>query len=162
MRRSTPPSANRRGRRANVALETLLFLPVLLAFLLAFVEFAATVNAEQKLVRASHAGAKCAAEGATLEQIREVVDYNLGRGALAEHRCITVSAVVRRHGNGNGHGHEHEELVPVDCPEHLPPHTLLVVTVDAPTRRVVPNLLRCIGICLADDELVGQTAIRKE
>jgi hypothetical protein len=155
MRRSTPPSANRRVRRASVALETLLFLPLLLAFLLAFVEFAATVNAEQKLVRASHAGAKCAAEGATLDQIREVVDYNLGRGALAEHRCISVAAVVRdRHG--------HEELVPVDCPEHLPPHTLLVVTVDAPTRRVVPNLLRCIGICLADDELVGQTAIRKE
>ena len=155
MRRSTPPSANARGRRGSVALETLLFLPLFVVFLIAFVEFTAIVNAEQKLVRASHAGAKCAGEGATLEQIRDVVDYNLGRGALAEHRCITVAMVVR-----NRHGEE--ELVPVEAPECLPPHTLLVVTVNAPTRRVVPNLLRSIGVCLSDDELVGQTALRKE
>ncbi|HVK08628.1 MAG TPA: TadE/TadG family type IV pilus assembly protein [Gemmataceae bacterium] len=153
MRRSTPP--NPRARRGSVAVETLLFLPLFLIVLLAFVEFAAIVTCEQQLVRASHAGAKCAAEGATCEQIREVIDYNLGRGALCGHRRISVCRVVKNH-----HGHEH--LVPVEDPECLPPHTLLVVTVEAPAARVVPNLLRCVGIRLSDDELSGQTAIRKE
>jgi hypothetical protein len=142
-------------RRGSIALETLLFLPLFVILLLAFVEFAAIVNVEQQVVRASHAGAKCAAEGATLDQIRDVVDYNLGRGPLGCHRRITVARVVTdRHGC--------EELVPVEDPECLPPHTLLVVTVEAPTTKVVPNFLRSIGVCLSDDELVGQTAIRKE
>ena len=152
MRRSKRPSANRGG---SVAIETLLFIPLFILLLVAFVEFAAIVDAEQKLIRASHAGAKCAAEGATEEQIREVVDYNLGRGALGCHRKITVATVVRDRDGC-------EELVPVECPERLPPRTLLVVTVEAPTRRVVPGLLRAFGICLSDDDLAGQTAVRKE
>jgi hypothetical protein len=79
---------------------------------------------------------------------------NLGRGALGHHRRITVATVRTRHGE--------EELVAVEDPECLPPHTLVVVTVEAPARRVVPSLLRSFGICLSDDDLAGQTALRKE
>ncbi|HKB04299.1 MAG TPA: TadE/TadG family type IV pilus assembly protein [Gemmataceae bacterium] len=155
MRPSTLWSANRHRRRGgNIAIETLLFLPLFVLVLAAFVEFAAIQSAQQKLVRASHAGAKAASEGADLRQIREVVDVNLGPGALGRHREIKVAMVVH-----TPHG---EHMVPVNHPERLPARTPVVVQICAPAAKVAPNLLRSVGFNLSDDELSGETVMWKE
>ena len=153
MRRSMSPTAKSR-RRGSVALEFLFLAPVLLGLLLAFVEYSSIVSCEEKLCRASHAGCKAASHGANLHQIHEVVDHNLGNGAIRHHRKIEVCRIV--------HTHHGDRLEPVKYPERLPCGTELVVIVQCEAEKVIPNLLGRIGFNLCGEHLTGETTQCKD
>ena len=141
-------------RRGTVALEFLWLAPVLLGLLLAFVEYTAIVSCEEKLCRASHAGCTAACHGASLHQIHEIVDRNLGCGPLGHHREIKVCRVV--------HTHHGVHLEPVHHPEHLPCGTEIVVNVECEAEKVIPNLLGRIGFRLCGEVLTGETTQCKD
>jgi len=152
MRRATSRPAN--DRRGSVALEFLFLFPLFLGLVLAFVEFTTIIRCEEKLCRASHAGSKAASRGATRAEIAEAAGLALGSGTLGEHSRVEVSRVVR--------GPDGDYLVSVAHPEVLPPGTPVVVTVEAPTAKVVPNFLRAVGLDLCGEHLTGQTTFLKE
>src|SRR5579872_2474051 len=75
--------AKRTPRRGALALELLFALPVLLAVILATVEFSQLLVARQQLLVASREGARVAAQGGSPDDVQQAVAQFLGTGPLA-------------------------------------------------------------------------------
>src|SRR5947209_2475357 len=134
--------ANRTVRRGTLALELLFALPVLLAVLLATVEFSMLLVARQQLLVASREGARVAAQGGDSTEVQQAVALFLGTGPLAGAR---VDAVLTD-----------------DSGQPLPSGAAVAVTLSLPTTQAVPDLLAFIGVSLRRDTLITQTVMRKE
>jgi Flp pilus assembly protein TadG len=123
-------------------IELLFALPILLAVLLAVVEFSLILVARQQLVTASREGARVAAQGGTVADVVQAVQQFLGTGTLSG---AAVSAVLT---DDNG--------VP------LPSGSPVAVTVSLPLTQVAPDLLRFVGFSINGQTLATQTVMRKE
>jgi Flp pilus assembly protein TadG len=126
----------RAGRRAALTIEVLLIMPVLLMVLLAVVEFSLLIVAGQRLADASARGARAAAQGASLPEIRKVVQISLGKGNLS---AAKVSAFVPPHAGQ-----------PVE------------VVVQLPAAQAVPDLLSFVGFSIKNTNLSRRTSLPKE
>jgi Flp pilus assembly protein TadG len=129
-------------RRATVAVELLLALPVLLAVLLGVVEFSLLLVARQELVTASREGARVAAQGGAQTDVIQAVQQFLGAGNLSS---ATITAVLT-----DGMGQPLASGQPVS------------VTVSLPATKAAPDLLKFIGFSIGGETLTAQTIMRKE
>jgi Flp pilus assembly protein TadG len=129
-------------RRATVAVELLLALPVLLAVLLGVVEFSLLLVARQELVTASREGARVAAQGGAQTDVIQAVQQFLGAGNLSS---ATITAVLT-----DAMGQPLASGQPVS------------VTVSLPATKAAPDLLKFIGFSIGGETLTAQTIMRKE
>jgi hypothetical protein len=120
-------------------MELLLALPIVLAILLAIVQFALLLSARQQVTVAAREGARVAALGGSPADVRAVVDRFIGP---------SVGTVTARMTDEAG--------------DPLPPGEPIEVAVRVPTRRMVPELLGMIGFALGDRDLVARAVMRKE
>ncbi len=133
---------NRQTRRGVLALEMLLFLPVLLGVLLATVEFSMLLVAEQQVLIASREGARVAAQGGDTTDIQNAVQVFLGNGRLGQ---ATVTAILTDQSG-----------------QPIPSGGAVAVSVSLPATQAVPDLLVLLGYSISGDTLVGTTVLRKE
>lgn len=129
-------------RRASVAIETILLLPVFLVVLFGTVEFGMVLIAKQQLLTASREGARVGALGGDETEVRAAVARVLGTGNLAS------ADVQARLTDDNG--------LPLASGEPVE------VSVDLPAGSAAPNLLRLIGYSLDGQHVVARTSMRKE
>ncbi len=138
-----PTSKRSPGRKGGIlALELLFALPVVLALLLAMIEFSTLLVARQQLLAASREGARVAAQGGTADDVAAAVRLFLGAGPLGN---ATVDAVLA---GADG--------------QPVPSGGAVAVTVRLPTAQAVPDLLAFIGFSIQNETLVTQTVMRKE
>ena len=127
----------RSARRAVFTVELILTLPIVLLLLLALIEFSLLAHGHQKLVVAARDGARVASlSGASEGQVKWAVLRHL-RGPMAEQAEIRVRLAER---SGE----------PV------------TVQVAVPMKAAAPDLLRIVGLGLADRCLVAATTMAKE
>lgn len=127
----------KRRRVASISLELLLLLPIVLFICLAIVMFSVIETHEHQLVHASQLGCRVAAQGGRDEDVIKEVHRSLASERLRS----TVK-------------------IEIECEENLDDY--VVVRVWVPARKVVPNLLRYMGCALRDENLIGQTVMRRE
>jgi hypothetical protein len=134
---SRPPRRHR--RRAGIALETLLLLPVVLLVALAVIEFSLVLGARERLLVASREGARVAALGGDERAVDEAVRRHLGDGAFQDAKI---------------------DMLLKDPQTHQPLHTgdPVGVWVSLPAREAAPDPLGFFG----DETLVAGTVMRKE
>jgi Flp pilus assembly protein TadG len=125
-----------RRRRGSITLELLLALPILLAVLLATVEFGMLLLAQQQLQGASRDGARVGALGGTEQDVEDAALAVLGNGAFAQAQ------------------------ITADLPDK--PGEPVEVVVQIPAVKVVPDVLGFIGISLRDVTISAKTVMRKE
>lgn len=133
-----PRPTNATDRNGSISFEALLVLPVLLAVLLAVVEFGMIMASEQKLAEASGVGARTGSLGHSDEDVRAAVKAVLGPKQF--------------------------EKGSVEVQRWIDPHTgsMIEVRVQLPAAAASPNLLRSIGVDLSDETLTGRTVMRIE
>jgi hypothetical protein len=132
-----------RRRGGHLAVELLLVLPILMAFLLGMMEFSLILAARQSLLAASREGARVAAHGGTDDEVRATVKRVLGTGRLGDSKvCICSLQEDPQHPND---GRDRVE-----------------VRVCVPTTYIVPDMLRWIGISFRDQDMVACTVMLKE
>jgi Flp pilus assembly protein TadG len=120
------------------AVELLLLLPIVLAVLIAMVEYSMILSIDQQLAVASREGARVAAQGGTTVEVEAAARLVLGTGSVGQNTVVT-SQLTDVSGN---------------------PVTVQVVIADAST--VVPNMLRFVGFSINGTPLAGTTVMRRE
>ncbi|MBX7105494.1 MAG: pilus assembly protein [Gemmataceae bacterium] len=126
-------------RRAALAVELLLALPVLLAVLLATVEFSVFLSARQQVTSAAREAARVAALGGSADDVQTSVARFLGPN---------VAEIQSKLTDDNG------DPLPVGDP--------VTVVVTVPTFKMVPELLGFIGFSLRGTEISARAVMRKE
>lgn len=129
----------RKRRPATMTIELLFALPVLLAVLLATIEFSVFLSARQQVTSATREAARVAALGGSAEEIQTSVARFLGPN-VAEVQATLIDD------NGDPLG--------VGDP--------VTVVVSVPTARMVPELLGFIGFSLRGTEISARAVMRKE
>ena len=135
MERLRPTRISRRG---SGAFEALLVIPILLAVVLAVVEFALILSAEQKLAEASGVGCRTGSLGHSDHDVRAAV-----KAVIGDQKYDPDRVHIRRWND-----------------PHAGP--MIEVRVDLPAKAASPNLLRSVGIDLSGDTLTGRTVMRVE
>ena len=127
-----------RARRSGVmTLELVLVLPIVALILFAVVEFSLLFSARQSLVAASRSGARIGSlSGATAEDVERAVREQLDPCVCAD---LAVDVDLGRCSGD-----------PV------------IVSLRVPMCSVSPDLLKCIGFSVHDNELVAETVMCKE
>lgn len=133
-----PRPRRRNDRPASVSFEALLVIPVLLAVVVALVEFAMLIAAEQKLAEASGVACRTAAVGRSDDDCRHAVKAVLGK---KQYDAADIKIDRRRD-----------------------PHCgdVVEVCIHLPAKAAAPCVLRSCGVKLTDDTLVGRTYMRAE
>lgn len=134
--------ARRTRRPGSLSVEMLLLAPLLIAVVVAVVEFSLVVVALQKLEAASAIGARVAAQGGNARSVREAVLRALGQGRIG--KAEVVADLMGDDGYPLPSGSPVEVIVAVKAGE------------------VVPDLLGFIGFSIKDMKLRGRTLLRKE
>jgi Flp pilus assembly protein TadG len=119
-------------------METLLVLPILLAVVVALVEFAMVIVAEQKVAEASGLACRTAAVGRSDDDCKEAVKAVLGKRQYDEAKI----KIDRRRDAHLG--------------------DVVDVRVDLPVKAAAPCVLRSCGLKLCDDTLIGRTVMKAE
>ena len=135
----------RRGDRrkgAIQAMELLLIFPLMMAIFFGTVEYGLLLAAEARLYNASREGARVAAAGGNLDDVKAAVKTALLAG---EQNLVDIQAVLTDSLNNP-----------------LKPGDPVAVMVSAPATTLVPDYLRFIGISICGRCLIGQTVMRKE
>jgi len=127
-----------------MAMEFLLVFPLMLAIFFGTVEYGLLLAAEARLFNASREGARVAAAGGNIEDVRAAARTALLTG---EQSRVDIQAVLTD---------------PPSSSNPVLPGGQVAVIVCAPARALVPDFLRFIGMSLANRCLVGQTVMRKE
>lgn len=137
---------NRRTKQARsgaiMAMELLLILPLMMAIFFGTVEYGLLLAAEARLFNASREGARVAAAGGDIDDVKTAVKAALLKG---EQNLVDIQA-----------------LLTDDDDNPLKPGDQVAVMVSAPATTLVPDFLRFIGISISNRCLIGQTAMRKE
>jgi hypothetical protein len=146
MQRKCP--VRRRGdrRRGSLTMEMTLLFPVAMLFFLGMIEFSLLLHARQQLLAASREGARVAALGGSIEEIRSSVRGYLGSGRLGD-ADIQVTTML-----GD----------PVQDTREIGSGEPVQVWVSIPAGYVVPDLLRFVGYSIRNEELIARTVMRKE
>lgn len=135
-------AAKPRARRASLTIELLLITPVLVAVVIAAVEFALLIAAEHRLESAAALAARVAAQGGDAKAVSKAVHDSLGGGRWEK---VEVKAILEDDGGR---------------PLAAGSNVEVVVTIDA--AQVVPDLLGFVGFSLKDQTLRGRALLRKE
>lgn len=133
-----PRPNNRNSRRGWSTLESLFVLPVLLLVVVALVEFATLIAAEQKLAEASGVACRTAAVGRSDDDCKEAV-----KAVLGKHQYDAAKIHIDRRRDPH-------------CGE------VVEVCIHLPAKAAAPCVLRSCGVKLTDDDLVGRTYMRSE
>ncbi len=144
------PRRNRKG--AVLSVELVMVLPILLFVLLAFIEFGLMLMSQQGLAAASSLGARHAAlTWSTEATTQAVVDNALSGWSWKPNRELVVLV------NGS-------KIVLGGSDEiyNAPTGTIISVSVNVPTDKAAPNLLKWIGIDTAGKDLTTTYVTRKE
>ncbi len=128
----------RNSRRGSGAFEALIVIPILLAIVLAVVEFAMILSAEQKLAEASGVGCRTGSLGHSDHDVKAAV-----KAVIGDKRYDPDRIHIRRWKD-----------------KHAGP--MIEVKVEMPATAASPNLLRSVGIDLSGDTLTGRTVMRVE
>ncbi|MER3414820.1 MAG: hypothetical protein C4297_01210 [Gemmataceae bacterium] len=131
------------GRRGSFAVELILVLPILLALILAVVEFSMLLAARQQLQAASREGARVAALGGSLTDVQQAARRILGGGNLGQ---AQITATLTDPNTGQ----------PVRSGDPIQ------VCVRLPAHQAVPDFLAFVGISIRNQQLVACTVMRKE
>jgi hypothetical protein len=142
-------AATRRKSSARVgallAMELLLVLPLMMAIFFGTVEYGLYLAASARLSNASREGARVAAAGGNLDDVKAAVKAGLLKG---EQNLVDIQAVLTD---------------PPNSTQPVLPGSPVAVMVSAPVGALgVPDFLRFIGISIANRCLIGQTVMRKE
>lgn len=129
-------------RAGSLAVELLLVLPVLLAFLLGMLEFSMLLIVRQELLTASREGARVAAQGGGAADVEQAARVFLGTGSLSRANVVSV--------------------LTDDTGTPLPSGSPVAVTVSIPASQAVPDLLAFVGLSIRNETLAAQTVMRKE
>jgi hypothetical protein len=129
-------------------MELLLVLPIMMAIFFGTVEYGLLLAAEARLYNASREGARVAAAGGNIDDVRVAARTALLAGEATR---VDIQAVLTD-----------PPVTPGRPPTPKPPGSLVAVMVSAPARALVPDYLRFIGISIGHRCLVGQTVMRKE
>jgi len=130
---------------AIVAMEFLLVFPLMLAIVFGTVEYGLLLAAEARLFSASREGARVAAAGGNIDDVRAAAKTALLKN---EQMIVDIQAILY-----------------TDPPTNsLPvlPGGQVAVQVSAPACALVPDYLRFIGVSIAHRCIIGQTVMRKE
>ncbi|MFN0018825.1 MAG: TadE/TadG family type IV pilus assembly protein [Pirellulaceae bacterium] len=148
------PAPRKNSRKGAVlSVELVMVLPILLFVLLAFVEFGLMLMSQQGLAAASSLGARQAAlTGATEASVVTTVDNALAGWSWKPYRELVV--VVD--------GNKIDPLVAPDEIQLAPTGAVISVSVNVPTDKAAPNLLKWIGIDTAGKDLTTTYVTRKE
>jgi len=146
MRLRLPRSMKQVRRRGSLTVEMTLLFPIVLLFFLGMIEFSMMLHARQQLLAASREGARVAALGGDIEEVRQAVRIYLGGGRLGD-------ADVRLTALGSE---------PLQDARQIPSGEPVEVWVSIPAGYVVPDLLRIVGYSIRNEELVARTVMRKE
>lgn len=122
-----------------MAIELLFVLPILLALILASIEFSMLLSARQQITSATREAARVAALGGGEKDVQRILDRFLGPNDVT-FRMTTARA--------NG-----DPLEPGDPVE---------VKVTAPTTRFVPELMCFVGFSLKGTHLVSTAVMLRE
>ncbi|MCS6975910.1 MAG: pilus assembly protein [Gemmatales bacterium] len=133
-------------RRGSVTVEMTLLFPVVLLLFLGMIEFSMMLHARQQLLAASREGARVAALGGDLDEVRQAVRLYLGNGRLGD-ADVRLTATSSE---------------PVQDVREIPSGEPVEVWVSIPAGYVVPDLLRIVGYSIRNEELVARTVMRKE
>lgn len=129
---------------AIAAMELLLVFPLMMAIFFGTVEYGLLLAAEARLYNASREGARVAAAGGNLDDVKAAAKMAL---LLGEQSNVDIQAILTD--------------PPASSTPVLPGGQVSCrVCVSAGT--VVPDYLRFIGLSIANRCLVGQTVMRKE
>ena len=143
-----PAVTNRRGAGGRyggiLAMELLLIFPLMMAIFLGTVEYGLLLAAEARLYNASREGARVAAAGGNLDDVKAAVKTAL---LLGEQNLVDIQAILTD---------------PPNSSQPVLPGGQVVVFVSAPAKTLVPDYLRFIGMSIAHRCLIGQTVMRKE
>lgn len=126
-------------RRAALAMELLLALPILMTVVLGMVQFSLLISARQIVTVAAREGGRVAALGGTQEEIQAAVDRSIGCQVAQVQAAIDDAA-------GD----------PIDAGEPV------TVVVRVRTSCLVPELLSFAGISFRNQEMVARAVLRKE
>ncbi len=135
-------NGSRSGRRGTTAIQLLLVLPVLMAFLFGMIEFSMLLIVRQQLLTASREGARVAATGGTVADVQQATQLFLGGGSLSQ---ATIDVLLT---DASG--------------QPVTTGGAVAVTVSLPATQAVPDLLLFIGFSISDQTLIAQTVMRKE
>ena len=127
-----------------MAMELLLIFPLIMAIFFGTVEYGLLLAAEARLFNASREGARVAAAGGNLDDVKAAVKATLLKG---EQNLVDIQAVLTD---------------PPNSTQPVPPGSPVVVKVMASAKTLVPDFLRFIGFSIANRCLSGQTVMRKE
>jgi hypothetical protein len=127
-----------------MAMELLLILPLMMAIFFGTVEYGLLLAAEARLVNASREGARVAAAGGNLDDVKAAVKATLLKG---EQNLVDIQALLTD---------------PPNSTQPVPPGGRVAVMVNASAKTLVPDFLRFIGFSIANRCLSGQTVMRKE
>jgi hypothetical protein len=126
--------------------ELLFVFPILLGLLLAMIEFSMLLFSRQQLVAASREGARTAALGGDLVDVRDTVRRCLGEGRLGD-ADVSMTDVAGQ---------------PLSMAQAVPSGEPVEVWVRLPANHAVPDLLRIVGFSIRDEEIVARTVMRRE
>lgn len=138
-RRNTTRSSTRKRRQGAVlSMELIFVLPILLALILASVEFGMLWSSGRRVEEAAAAGCRTASfRGADEAAIRRSIERTLDRESLVK----SYSIDVRR---------------------DLPDPSEVCVTVSVPMKAAAPDMLGIIGFTLGSRRITAQSVMRKE
>jgi Flp pilus assembly protein TadG len=151
--RSRIPACPKKFRKGAVlSVELVMVLPILLFVLLAFIEFGLMLMSQQGLAAASSLGARQAAlTGATEASVVTTIDNALSGWSWKPNREIVVLV------NGS--------IIALDGSDQIanaPTGAVISVSVNVPTDKAAPNLLKWIGIDTDGKDLTTTYVTRKE
>lgn len=137
-RNSTRSSARKRRLGAVLSMELIFVLPILLALILASVEFGMLWSSGRRVEEAAAAGCRTASfRGADEAAIRRSIERTLDRASLVKNYAIDV----RR---------------------DLPDPSEVCVTISVPMKAAAPDMLGIIGFTLGSRKITAQSVMRKE
>ncbi len=137
-RNTTRISARKRRLGAILSMELIFVLPILLALILASVEFGMLWSSGRRVEEAAAAGCRTASfRGADEVAIRRSIERTLDRASLVKSYAVDV----RR---------------------DLPDTNEVCVTVTVPMKAAAPDMLGIIGFTLGSRKITAQSVMRKE
>jgi Flp pilus assembly protein TadG len=164
----------KRSRRSgSFAVELLLTTPVLLGLIFAVVQIAMMTAANEHLAAASREGCRVAALGGGPSEIIRAVQNHLGQGNLG---TAQIQAVLTQQQDGTPvlTALTDDNGQPINDPfqsngqssneptQPVPSGEPVLVRVQTPASNAVPDLLAILGVSVQNNNLVGQTIMRKE
>jgi Flp pilus assembly protein TadG len=120
-------------------MELLLVLPILMAVVLGMIQFSLLISARQQVTSAAREAGRVAALGGSNTEIQATVDRFFGS------KVATVQTAIA---DLNG-----QPILPGDP---------VTVVVRVRTSCLVPELLKCVGFSMKNQELVARAVMRKE